>query len=111
MMLLVQTLPISDYVIQLYDWFVEADQCIIVMEYPDPCVTLLDFILQNGGQATETVAKDIMRKVAAQHCTDRGVLHSDIHLKNILIKIDTAEADRFCPGSSHSVFRKSHPRR
>lgn len=80
-------------VIQLYDWFVEADQCIIVMEYPDPCITLLDFILQNGGQATETVAKDIMRQLilAAQHCTDHGVLHSDIHLKNILIKIDTIQ--------------------
>ncbi|CAM4706736.1 unnamed protein product [Leuciscus chuanchicus] len=79
--------PISPFVIRLYEWFEDPRDFTLVMEYPEPCESLLDFITRNH-QVFETTARVIMRQavLAVQHCIHRGVFHNDIHAQNFLLK-------------------------
>ncbi|CAM4697260.1 unnamed protein product [Leuciscus chuanchicus] len=79
--------PISPFVIRLYEWFEDPRDFTLVMEYPEPCESLLDFITRNH-QVFETTARVIMRQavLAVQHCIHRGVFHNDIHAQNLLLK-------------------------
>lgn len=62
------------------------------MEYPEPCESVLDFIIRNP-QLDETTARVIMRQavLAVQHCIDHDVFHNDVHAHNFLLKKDTLE--------------------
>ncbi|XDV42666.1 hypothetical protein PO909_011284, partial [Leuciscus waleckii] len=75
--------PISPFVIRLYEWFEDPRDFTLVMEYPEPCESLLDFIPRNH-HVFETTAQIIMRQavLAVQHCIHRGVFHNDIHAQN-----------------------------
>ncbi|XP_056114707.1 serine/threonine-protein kinase pim-3-like [Rhinichthys klamathensis goyatoka] len=79
--------PISPFVIRLYEWFEHPREFTLVMEYPEPCESLLDFITRNH-QVSEPTARVIMRQavLAVQHCIHRGVFHNDIHAQNFLLK-------------------------
>ncbi|XP_056301336.1 uncharacterized protein LOC130213618 [Danio aesculapii] len=80
-------------IIELLDWKVEADRYFMVLERPIPCVCLHDFINKHIGILPEDKLRKIMFQttVAAQTCCQRGVLHRDIKLENLLINPDTLE--------------------
>nr|XP_055029288.1 uncharacterized protein LOC129418360 [Misgurnus anguillicaudatus] len=80
----------SPHIVEMLDWFTEDDEHILVLEYPDPCVTLTKFIRDNGC-LSEELARDFMRQaiLGAKDCFRRGVYHGDIKLDNILINTDT----------------------
>ncbi|XDV42577.1 hypothetical protein PO909_011210 [Leuciscus waleckii] len=79
--------PISPFVIQLYDWFEDQRNFLLVMEYPKPYENLLDLITRFR-HLSEATARVIMRQavLAVQHCIHHGVFHNDIHAQNFLLK-------------------------
>ncbi|XP_048022111.1 serine/threonine-protein kinase pim-2-like [Megalobrama amblycephala] len=87
LLLMMRREPISPFVIQLYEWFEHPRKFTLVMEYPEPCESLLDFMDRNP-QLDETIARVFMRQavLAAQHCIEHDVFHNDIHADNFLLK-------------------------
>ncbi|XP_051738270.1 aurora kinase A-like isoform X12 [Ctenopharyngodon idella] len=92
LLLMMRQEPISPYIIQLYNWFEHPRKFTLVMEYPEPCESLLDFIIRHP-QLDETTARVIMRQavLAVQHCIEHGVFHNDVHAQNFLLKKNTLE--------------------
>ncbi|XP_077080088.1 serine/threonine-protein kinase pim-3-like, partial [Siphateles boraxobius] len=92
LLLMMRQEPRSPYVIQLYEWFEHPRKFTLVMEYPEPCESLLDFIIRNP-ELDEPTARVIMRRavLAVQHCIEHGVFHNDIHAENFLMKKNTFE--------------------
>ncbi|RXN02755.1 serine threonine- kinase pim-2-like protein [Labeo rohita] len=85
--------PTSPNIVQMLDWFEEAYHHMLILEYPQPCMTLNSFLKFNRRRVDENQARHFMLQavLAAKHCMDRGVAHNDIRLDNILIKTDTLE--------------------
>ncbi|XP_017343901.1 probable serine/threonine-protein kinase MARK-A isoform X2 [Ictalurus punctatus] len=85
--------PRCSNVVELLEWFDIAEQYVMVLERPSPCMNLYKFIELQEGRLSEAQARDVMLQVirAACHCCDRGVLHRDITDKNLLINTDTLE--------------------
>ncbi|KPP72153.1 hypothetical protein Z043_108878 [Scleropages formosus] len=83
--------PNCCYILQLLEWIEKPDHYILVLEQPFPCQDMLDFIARRGGHFEESTAQVIMNQVvlAVKYCRDRGVLHRDIKLENILVQTDT----------------------
>ncbi|TRY81378.1 hypothetical protein DNTS_021193, partial [Danionella cerebrum] len=73
----------------MYEWFDGGDFLSMVMEYPQPCMSLKEFIDIENGLSANT-ARLIMRQLVntVQHCISRGVFHNNINLRNILVNID-----------------------
>ncbi|XP_077056098.1 serine/threonine-protein kinase pim-2-like [Siphateles boraxobius] len=92
LLLMMRREPISPYVIQLYEWFEHPRKFTLVMEYPEPCESLLEFITRNP-ELHETIARVIMQQavLALIHCIEHGVFHNDIHTHNFLLKKITLE--------------------
>ncbi|XP_043085417.1 serine/threonine-protein kinase pim-2-like [Puntigrus tetrazona] len=92
LMLVMRQGKISPLIIQLYEWFEDPKEFTLIMEYPDPCESLLDFINDNPSM-NETTARRIMCQAvrAVQHCIKRGVFHNDIHPDNFLLRKHTLE--------------------
>lgn len=85
--------PRSQHILQMYQWFDEPEVYILILEYPHPCMNLLEFILHNGGHLEEALARGLMFQavLAVKHCVDRGVYHNDIKLDNILVNTKTLQ--------------------
>ncbi|XP_026128244.1 uncharacterized protein LOC113109001 isoform X1 [Carassius auratus] len=85
--------PKSPYIVQMIEWFDQPHQFIIVMEYPHPCQTLLEFTMCHGCCLDESVARGLMRQavLAAKHCIERGILHNDIKTDNMLVNTETLQ--------------------
>ncbi|XP_051725851.1 serine/threonine-protein kinase pim-2-like [Ctenopharyngodon idella] len=85
--------PRVPQIIELLDWKDEDDHYIMVLERPVPCLPLYDFLQSYTSTMDEKLARIIMGEVvfAAQICCQRGVLHRDIKLENLLINPDTLE--------------------
>ncbi|XP_051730065.1 serine/threonine-protein kinase pim-2-like isoform X1 [Ctenopharyngodon idella] len=92
LLLMMRREPTSPFVIQLYEWFEHPRKFTLIMEYPEPCESLLDFINREPGP-DEPVSRVIMLQavVAIQHCIKHGVFHNDIHALNFLFKRRTSE--------------------
>ncbi|XP_077104607.1 uncharacterized protein LOC143757373 isoform X1 [Siphateles boraxobius] len=88
LLLLMRREPMSPYVIQLYEWFEHPRKFTLIMEFPEPCESLLDFITRRNPEVCETVARVFMQQavLAVQHCIEHGVFHNDIHAQNFLLK-------------------------
>ncbi|TSK87562.1 Serine/threonine-protein kinase pim-1 [Bagarius yarrelli] len=93
LMQIVSEPPCCSNIVQLLEWFDMADHIVIVLEKPSPSLNLLEFVKCQGGRLTEAQARDIVLQViqAAQHCSDRGVLHGDIKAENLIISTDTMQ--------------------
>ncbi|XP_039517675.1 serine/threonine-protein kinase pim-3-like [Pimephales promelas] len=92
LLLMMRQEPRSPHVIQLYEWFEHPRNFSLVMEYPEPCESLLAFIDRNL-ELDEPTARVIMRQavLAVQHCIGHGVFHNDVHPGNLLINKNTLE--------------------
>ncbi|KAG1930941.1 serine/threonine-protein kinase pim-2-like [Pimephales promelas] len=92
LLLMMRQEPRSPYVIQLHEWFEHPRKFTLVMEYPEPCESLLAFINRNP-ELDEPTTRVIIRQavLAVQHCIERGVFHNDVHAGNFLIKKNTLE--------------------
>ncbi|KAG2455879.1 PIM2 kinase, partial [Polypterus senegalus] len=92
-MQLVSRPPACPAVIQLLDWVITPSCVFLVMERPDPCMDLFDFMWERGQCLTEPIAGSIFRQVvqAVHHCQSRGVLHRDIKPENILVETSTQQ--------------------
>ncbi|XP_053487408.1 uncharacterized protein LOC128611703 isoform X1 [Ictalurus furcatus] len=93
LMKMVSRPPRCSNVVELLEWFDLANECIMVLEWPSPCMDLFNFTKLQDGRLSEAQARDVILQVirAARHCCDRGVLHRDIKEQNLLINTDTLE--------------------
>lgn len=84
--------PISQYAIKMLEWFIDSNDIIIIMEYPQPCLGL-DHIIQCNRTLSEETARVIMRQTvqAVINCYDHEVFHSDIHPGNFLVNTTTLD--------------------
>ncbi|KAL0150416.1 hypothetical protein M9458_054233 [Cirrhinus mrigala] len=84
--------PSCPNIIQLHQWLEDESSFSLIMEYPEPCRTLEDFILFSGpvseGQARLFMLQAVQ---AVKHCSERGVYHGDIRSGNILVTLHTLE--------------------
>ncbi|TRY86225.1 hypothetical protein DNTS_017582, partial [Danionella cerebrum] len=80
--------PVCPYVIKMLDWFDMGGSLSIVMEYPESCMSLKEFIRRKIGIPISN-GYIIMRQLikAVQFCLHRRVFHNDINLQNILVYV------------------------
>ncbi|XP_062864982.1 serine/threonine-protein kinase pim-3-like [Trichomycterus rosablanca] len=92
LMRMVSRLCASPYVLKLLEWFDTPERYILILERPIPCVDLYQLMLKTGRLRMQ-FARHVMRQVvlAVLHCRDRGVLHRDIKLQNVLLNTETLE--------------------
>ncbi|XP_076021627.1 serine/threonine-protein kinase pim-2-like [Genypterus blacodes] len=74
--------------VALIDNFQFDNEVIIVMERPEPCQDLIDYITSNGMSLQEDEAKFLMKQLVAAFLDlhSKGVLHRDIKADNILVQ-------------------------
>ncbi|KAL4631213.1 hypothetical protein GN956_G14923 [Arapaima gigas] len=89
----VNSAPASPHIVQLIDWFDGPIEYAMVLERPHPCQDLREFCESQGGKLTEDQARSVMVQVveALRTCHNRGVLHRDLKLSNLLIQTDTLQ--------------------
>ncbi|XP_073690598.1 uncharacterized protein [Garra rufa] len=92
LLLMLRRPPVCPYVIEMYEWFDGLLICSLVLEFPQPCVTLREFICDSD-RLTEAISRGFMRQLVAavQHCINRGVFHNDVHADNVLVNTNTLE--------------------
>ncbi|XP_067268735.1 uncharacterized protein [Pseudorasbora parva] len=92
LLLMMRRKPISPLIIQLYEWFEHPGKFTLVMEFPEPCMSLRDYIVRKP-VLYEPTARFIMRQalLAVQVCIEHGVFHNDIHAQNFLVNERTLE--------------------
>uniref|UniRef100_A0A9J8CLL1 non-specific serine/threonine protein kinase n=1 Tax=Cyprinus carpio carpio TaxID=630221 RepID=A0A9J8CLL1_CYPCA len=102
LMLMLRRPPVCPYIIEMYEWFDQPLVFSLVLEFPQPCVSLREFITDSSG-LSEAVARGFMRQLvlAVQHCINHGVFHNDVHADNVLVNTDTLELKLIDFGSGH----------
>ena len=92
-------------VVKLVDYFDRPDSFVIVMERPDNCKDMFDYINEKGTveeSAARRFFKQIVQIVLA--CHSKGVIHRDIKDENILIDTKTGHLKLIDFGSG--AFKK-----
>ncbi|MFH4974608.1 hypothetical protein AB6A40_001317 [Gnathostoma spinigerum] len=75
-------------VIRLIDWYCMPQGFLIVMERPQPCIDLFDFI-RSQNRLTEELSRYVFRQIVKTivACAKIGVLHRDIKDENVIIDL------------------------
>jgi len=86
--------------VKLLDYFERPDSFIIVMERPDSCKDMFDYITEKG-TIEESVARGFFKQIVETvlACHSEGVIHRDIKDENILVNIKTGKLNLIDFGS------------
>jgi len=81
------------HVIHMLEYFIHNDQLVIVLERPERCCDLYDFICERSGGLDERLARDFFKQILQilQDVHACGVLHGDIKDENFLVDMRTGE--------------------
>ncbi|XP_073676313.1 serine/threonine-protein kinase pim-2-like [Garra rufa] len=109
-MILINKGPRVPHIIQLLDWYETQREYILVLERPMPCEDMRQFLLQRGGCIGEPAARIVMQQVvsAAIICCQRGVVHRDIKLENLLINKNTLQVKLIDFGCGDRLRRSAY---
>jgi len=79
-------------VVKCFDFYERADSFILILERPDNCIDLFDYI-SDRGPLDEHVARSFFKQVVrtVMECHSAGVVHRDIKDENILVDQRTGE--------------------
>lgn len=77
-------------VMKIFDYLENVDSVVIVMERPDKCLDLFDFISEKK-YLKEPLARDFFRQIvsATLACEEAGVHHRDLKDENIIVDLAT----------------------
>ena len=92
--------------VKILDFFERVDSYVIVMERPESCKDMFDYISEKGS-LDEKLAADFFRQVVETvlACHGTGVIHRDIKDENILVNLKTGKLKLIDFGSG--AFLKS----
>merc|ERR1712087_465411 len=92
--------------VKILDFFERVDSYVIVMERPESCKDMFDYISEKGS-LDEKLAADFFRQVVETvlACHSTGVIHRDINDENILVNLKTGKLKLIDFGSG--AFLKS----
>ncbi|XP_076810305.1 serine/threonine-protein kinase pim-1-like [Clavelina lepadiformis] len=80
-------------IITLHEWFELKDSFIMILERPENCMDIWDYV-QEVGWVTETTARMIFEQVVESniHIHKCGVVHRDLKSENIVLDFNTGDA-------------------
>ncbi|CAF2996744.1 unnamed protein product [Rotaria socialis] len=80
-------------VIHMLDYFIHNDQLVIVLERPENCCDLYDFISERPNGLDERLARDFFKQIIQilKDIHQCGVLHRDIKDENFLVNVHTGQ--------------------